>query len=154
MADESRNFQVEIITPERVFYTGEATMIEFTTVEGDIGVYKNHIPLTTVLAPGIVTITQEDGQKKAAVHSGFAQILGDKVTLLAEIAEWPDATRSQDRKSGYGQSRAGTAQSVGAYQSAVKQNIGSTKAVLREEGSFFVAEIFIAQKSVTGTRYE
>lgn len=90
MADESRNFQVEIITPERVFYTGEATMIEFTSVEGDMGVYKNHIPLTTVLAPGIVTITEEGGQKKAAVHSGFAQILGDKVTLLAEIAEWPD----------------------------------------------------------------
>ena len=90
MADESRNFQVEIITPERVFYTGEATMIEFTSVEGDMGVYKNHIPLTTVLAPGIVTITEEDGQKKAAVHSGFAEILGDKVTLLAEIAEWPD----------------------------------------------------------------
>ncbi len=90
MADESRNFQVEIITPERVFYTGEATMIEFTSAEGDMGVYKNHIPLTTVLAPGIVTITEEDGQKKAAVHAGFAEILGDKVTLLAEIAEWPD----------------------------------------------------------------
>lgn len=90
MADESRIFQVEIITPERVFYTGEATMIEFTSVEGEMGVYKNHIPLTTVLAPGIVTITEENGQKKAAVHSGFAQILGDKVTLLAEIAEWPD----------------------------------------------------------------
>ena len=90
MADENKIFQVEIITPERVFYTGEATMIEFTSVEGDMGVYKNHIPLTTVLAPGIVTITEEEGQKKAAVHSGFAQILGDKVTLLAEIAEWPD----------------------------------------------------------------
>ena len=90
MAEESKVFDVEIITPERVFYTGKATMIEFTTVEGDIGVYKNHIPVTTVLAPGIVTITEEDGQKKAAVHSGFAQILGDKVTLLAEIAEWPD----------------------------------------------------------------
>lgn len=90
MADESRNFQVEIITPERVFYAGEATMIEFTSVEGDMGVYKHHIPLTTVLAPGIVTITEEDGQKKAAVHAGFAEILGEKVTLLAEIAEWPD----------------------------------------------------------------
>ena len=89
MADD-RIFSVEIITPDRVFYKGEATMIEFTTANGDIGVYKNHIPLTTVLAPGIVTITEEDGQKKAAVHSGFAQILGDKVTLLAEIAEWPD----------------------------------------------------------------
>jgi F-type H+-transporting ATPase subunit epsilon len=90
MADESRNFRVEIITPERVFYTGEATMIEFTSVEGDMGVYKHHIPLTTVLAPGIVTITEPEGQKKAAVHSGFAEVLGEKVTLLAEIAEWPE----------------------------------------------------------------
>ena len=90
MADESKIFQVEIITPERIFYTGEASMIEFTSVEGEMGVYKNHIPLTTVLAPGIVTITEDGGQKKAAVHAGFAEILGDKVTLLAEIAEWPD----------------------------------------------------------------
>ncbi|MDE7435769.1 MAG: ATP synthase F1 subunit epsilon [Lachnospiraceae bacterium] len=96
-------FKVEIITPDRVFYTGEATMIEFNTVEGEIGVYANHIPLTTVLAPGIVTITNGDEIKEAAVHAGFAEILGDKVTLLAEIAEWPDeideqrAKRARDR---------------------------------------------------------
>lgn len=90
MADESRVFKVEIITPDRIFYTGEATMIEFTTADGEIGVYKNHIPLTTVLAPGVVTITNGDEVKEAAVHAGFAEILGDKVTLLAEIAEWPD----------------------------------------------------------------
>lgn len=96
-------FKVEIITPDRIFYTGEATMIEFNTVEGEIGVYANHIPLTTVLAPGIVTITNGDEIKEAAVHAGFAEILGDKVTLLAEIAEWPDeidrqrAERARDR---------------------------------------------------------
>ncbi len=89
MADD-KIFQVEIITPDRVFYTGEATMIEFTSVEGDMGVYKNHIPLTAVLAPGIVTIHEPEGEKRAAVHAGFAEILGDKATLLAEIAEWPD----------------------------------------------------------------
>ena len=47
MADD-RIFSVEIITPDRIFYQGEAEMIEFTTVNGEIGVYKNHIPLTTV----------------------------------------------------------------------------------------------------------
>lgn len=87
---EDRIFTVEIITPDRVFYKGEAEMIEFTTENGEIGVYKNHIPLTTVLAPGIVTITEPDGKKEAAVHSGFAEILQDRVTLLAEIAEWPE----------------------------------------------------------------
>ncbi len=89
MADE-KVFQVEIITPDRVFYTGEATMIEFNTEAGEIGVYKNHIPLTTVLKPGVVTITKDTEQTQAAVHAGFAQVLGDKVTLLAEIAEWPN----------------------------------------------------------------
>ncbi len=93
MADESRNFDVEIITPDRIFYQGQAEMIEFNTTEGEIGVYKNHIPLTTVLSPGIVTITIHGGEeqkRKAAVHTGFAEILGDKVTILAEMAEWPD----------------------------------------------------------------
>ena len=91
MADDNRIFDVEIITPDRVFYTGKAVMIEFNTAAGEIGVYKNHIPLTTVLAPGVVTI-HKDGEDNviAAVHSGFAEILPEKVTLLAEVAEWPD----------------------------------------------------------------
>ena len=90
MAEESRLFEVEIITPDRIFYTGKCDMIEFTTASGQIGVYKNHIPLTTVLSPGIVTIhRQGEEDVTAAVHSGFAEILPEKVTLLAEIAEWP-----------------------------------------------------------------
>ncbi len=83
-------FKVEIITPDRIFYTGETDFLEFTTVAGEIGVYKNHIPTTTVLAPGIVTIHNGEEEKTAAVHAGFAEILNDKVTLLAEVAEWPD----------------------------------------------------------------
>ena len=101
MAEDNRIFKVEIITPDRIFYTGEATMIEFNTEAGEIGVYKNHIPLTTVLTPGIVKITEAEGVREAAVHSGFAEILGDKVTLLAEIAEWPeeiDAARAAAAK--------------------------------------------------------
>ena len=89
MAD-SNLFAIEIITPDRVFYTGESDFIEFTTASGQIGVYKNHIPLTTVLAPGIVTIHKGEDETRAAVHAGFAEILSDKVTLLAELAEWPD----------------------------------------------------------------
>ncbi|EOS23607.1 ATP synthase F1, epsilon subunit [Lachnospiraceae bacterium 3-1] len=98
MAEENKYFQLEIITPDRVFYQGEASMVEFTSVDGEMGVYKRHIPLTTVLAPGIVTITEANGKKEAAVHAGFAQILGEKVTFLAEIAEWPeeiDVNRAQ-----------------------------------------------------------
>ena len=88
-------FKVEIITPDRVFFTGEADFLEFTAETGDLGVYKNHIPMTTVLAPGLVTIHNGDEEKVAAVHAGFAEILGDKVTLLAELAEWPDEIDEQ-----------------------------------------------------------
>ena len=87
MADK---FTVQIITPDRVFYEGEATMIEFNTEAGEIGVYPRHIPLTTVITPGVVTIHEESGEKKAAIHAGFAEILPDKVSLMAEIAEWGD----------------------------------------------------------------
>ena len=101
MAEENKFFRLEIITPDRNFYEGEASMVEFTSVNGEMGVYKHHIPLTTVLAPGIVTITEAEGQKEAAIHAGFVEILPDKVTFLAEIAEWPeeiDVNRANEAK--------------------------------------------------------
>lgn len=90
MADKEKMFQVKIVTPDRIFYTGEVEMIEFVTTSGEIGVYRNHIPLTTVLAPGAVILHEAEGEKVAAVHAGFAEILPEQVTLLAEIAEWPE----------------------------------------------------------------
>lgn len=90
MAEESKFFRLEIITPDRKFYEGEASMVEFTSTEGEMGIYKHHIPLTAVLAPGIVTITEAEGKKEAAIHAGFVEILPEKVTFLAEIAEWPE----------------------------------------------------------------
>ena len=89
MADD-RLFRLEIISPDRVFYQGDVAMVELTTSEGDVGIYKNHIPMTMIVVPGIVTITEEEGQKRAALHSGFIEVLPDKVTILAELAEWPD----------------------------------------------------------------
>ena len=95
-------FDLKIITPDRVFYSGKASFLELNTVEGEIGIYKNHIPMTTVLEPGIATITEEGGNKKeASLHTGFMEILGDRITILAEIAEWPDEidrNRAQEAK--------------------------------------------------------
>ena len=83
-------FTLEIISPERVFYKGEVKFLEMTTSEGEIGVYKNHIPMTNILVPGIVTIHEEEEVKEAAVHSGFVVILQDSVKIMAEVVEWPD----------------------------------------------------------------
>lgn len=87
---EERTFTLKIITPQRIFFEGLAVMAEFNTTEGEIGVYKNHIPMTVILSPGVLTITgDDDSRRQAALHSGFAQILQDQITILAEIAEWP-----------------------------------------------------------------
>lgn len=83
-------FKLRIITPDRVFFDEEAEMVEFNTTEGEIGVYANHVPMTVIVAPGILTITQEGGTRDAALHAGFVEILQDKVTILAEVIEWPE----------------------------------------------------------------
>ena len=88
MADNNL-FTLRIITPDRVFYEGEVSMVEFNTTEGEIGVYKKHVPTTVIVSPGILTITEDGGTKEAALHAGFAEILQDEVVILAEIVEWP-----------------------------------------------------------------
>ena len=90
MSEENKGYQLRIVTPERVFYEGEVEMVEFNTTEGQIGVLPGHIPMTVIVKPGILTITEPDGVKEAALHAGFAEILQDKITILAEIIEWPE----------------------------------------------------------------
>lgn len=90
MADD-RNFTLKVIAPDRVFFEDDAvSMVEFNTTEGEIGVYKKHVPTTVIIKPGILTITLEDSVKEAALHSGFAEISENQVTILAEIVEWPE----------------------------------------------------------------
>ena len=101
MADD-RNFTLKIITPDRVFYEEQVSMVEFNTIEGEVGIYKDHIPMTMIIAPGILTITTGEEVSDAALHAGFAEVLPDKVTILAEIIEWPveiDLARAEESKS-------------------------------------------------------
>ena len=88
MAESS--FELKIITPERVFFEGMVDMLEMNTTEGEIGILPGHIPMTVIIKPGVAKIYETNGEtKEAAIHAGFVEILPDKVTVLAEIAEWP-----------------------------------------------------------------
>ena len=87
---ENKGFQLRVITPDRVFYEGEVDMVEFNTTEGEIGVLPGHIPLTVIVKPGILCIYEAEGEKQAALHAGFAEILPESITILAEIIEWPE----------------------------------------------------------------
>lgn len=100
MADK---FQLKIISPDNVIFEGEGTFLEFVSVEGEMGVYKNHIPLTTILEPCVMKIHNESEMRKAAVLGGFIEIQKEKITVLAEDAQWPNeidverARRAEER---------------------------------------------------------
>lgn len=89
MAD-NKYFKVKVITPDRIFFEGDADLLELKTSEGDIGILAGHIPLTAILAPGVMRITKDGEGKEAALLDGFVEILQDRVTVLAEACEWPD----------------------------------------------------------------
>ena len=95
-------FDLKIVCPDRVFFEGKASMLELNTTEGEVGIYKDHEPMTLIIAPGVCTITNGEEKRDAAVLAGFIEILKDKITILAEAAEWPDeidVKRAEEAKS-------------------------------------------------------
>lgn len=87
----ANTLRLRVYTPTREFFDAMATMVEFTTSEGNVGIYPKHLPTTAIVAPGILTIHLESGEKKlASLISGFVDIEEDGVTILAETCEWPD----------------------------------------------------------------
>ena len=83
-----KTFDVEIITPDRVFYKGTADLLEFNTESGEIGVYRDHIPLTTVLEPGLVTIHHGDEEQVAARERAEERIHNRNDNLDLKRAEF------------------------------------------------------------------
>lgn len=86
----AETMKLQVITPDKEFFHGDVSMVELNTADGELGVYPQHIPLTTAVAPGVLKIHQDGQVKKAALLSGFLQILPEKMTILAEVCEWPE----------------------------------------------------------------
>ena len=83
--------QVEVVSPERILYSGEAEMVVCRTPAGEIAFLTGHVPFLGALGIGIVRIHQEGGDvQKVAVHEGFVEVSQDHVTLLSDVAELPD----------------------------------------------------------------
>lgn len=78
---------VELVSAERVVWSGEAEMVSARTVDGDLGILPGHAPLLGVLVNGVVTIQGSSTKEVAAVHGGFLSVADNRVSILAEIAE-------------------------------------------------------------------
>lgn len=87
-------FNLKIITPERILYDKPVRRIIFQTTEGEMAVLKGHIPLTAIIESSVFHIqTGEEDEKEEvllAVHEGFVEVRPEQVSILTESAEWPD----------------------------------------------------------------
>lgn len=80
--------RLEIVTAERQVYSEEVRSVLAPGMEGELGILPHHAPLLTLLKPGEVRVVKADGQEDyLAVSGGFMEVLGNKVTILADTAE-------------------------------------------------------------------
>ena len=98
MAD---TFQFEIVTPEKMVVKDVAEEMQIPGKNGYLGILPGHAPLITELAVGEISYRKGGQTYYLAVAWGFAEVLADKVTILAETAERPaeiDVKRAQESK--------------------------------------------------------
>lgn len=80
--------QVELVSPERITFSGEAKKVVVRTVGGgDIEFLKGHVPFIGVLQVSAAKVFYEDGSDVFAIHQGFVQMANDKVTILSDVSE-------------------------------------------------------------------
>ncbi|ACL61658.1 ATP synthase F1 subunit epsilon [Methylobacterium nodulans] len=79
------NLFAQLISPERVVFSGEVRSVLLPGVEGDMTVLPGHAPLVTLLHAGLVFATDAEGTgRRAFVRGGFAEVTGTQVTILAD----------------------------------------------------------------------
>lgn len=80
--------RVEVVSPERISYSGDAKMVIARVAEGDIAFLPGHVPFIGTLQTHPVRVLLDDGgEVTVAVHEGFVQVSGDTVTILSDICE-------------------------------------------------------------------
>ena len=100
---------VELVSPERILYSGEAEMVICRTVDGgEIAFLAGHAPFLGALGDGLVRIKTSGGEEVAAVHGGFVEVRDNRVIVLSDVAELANqvdverARRAKEAASGAG----------------------------------------------------
>lgn len=77
---------LEIVTPDRRAYTGEADSVTLPTALGSIGILKGHLPITSIIEAGEVVVVLNGKTSRLAVDKGFVRVVSDKVSVVTEAA--------------------------------------------------------------------
>lgn len=79
-------FQFDLVSPEKLAFSGEVDQVDVPGWEGDFGVLAGHAPIVAAVRPGILTITSGGTREKVIVLGGLAEMSGDRLTVLADVA--------------------------------------------------------------------
>lgn len=95
----AKAFKLDIVSPERIVWSGEAELLVTRTTEGEIGVMADHEPTMAALATGSTVIHPSSGNPiTIALHGGFLQIFQNEVTLLTDRAEISEGDVDEARR--------------------------------------------------------
>ena len=78
--------KLEIVTPEATAYSEDVEMVTLPGVEGELGVYPNHVPLLTTLNPGELRVLKDGKETYLAIGEGFVEVTGSSVSVLTDMA--------------------------------------------------------------------
>jgi len=90
MAVAARKLNLRIATPDNVKYDEEAEMVIMRCITGDMGILADHEPTSAILDYGILRIFNDEEERRMAVFGGIVQVGDNKVTILANDAQWPE----------------------------------------------------------------
>lgn len=90
MSEDDKSFTLEILTPDRVIFSGKVIHLRAPGIEGSFGVLKNHVPFLTALDIGEIEVETGDQKHFFVSGGGFAEVLNNVVSILAETAERAD----------------------------------------------------------------
>ena len=79
-------FHFDLVSPEKLAFSGEVDQVDVPGIEGDFGVLAGHAPVVAVIRPGILTVTSGGTQQKIIVLGGLAEVSEKGLTVLADVA--------------------------------------------------------------------
>jgi F-type H+-transporting ATPase subunit epsilon len=82
----ANTLKLEIVTPDAKVYSDDVDMVTLPGVEGEMGIYPNHVPLMTQLVSGEIIVRKSNQDFFLAVGEGFVEITGDRVAVLTDMA--------------------------------------------------------------------
>jgi F-type H+-transporting ATPase subunit epsilon len=127
-------FKLEVVTPEKMVFSGEVSAVLAWGVQGQLGILPHHAPLMTMLQPGDLVIKKGNEEDTLTISGGFLEVRPDKVIVLAdacERAEEIDETRAEEAKKRAQETlkEAKTPADLATAEAALRRSLARIKAV-------------------------